>query len=379
VAHLPRLDGVRGLAILLVLLYHFVYDGFPPALTQSAVAGVLAWGWVGVDLFFVLSGFLITGLLLDSRDSPRYFLTFYGRRFLRIIPLYFVFLSVYVTALLLLGPTPHDLERLSRSLPFLATFTTNLAVAATGTFSVLPPYTGMLWSLAVEEQFYLLWPFLILLVPPRRLLAVCGGLVVAALVVRVALVWSGAPWIAAYVLMPARMDTLALGSAVAVLWRQGRLSDLSSLAPLAGAACVVSLFALTRAGFTFESGPPVMPTLGYTLLALLCTCGLVSSLTSSWSLTDARWLQGLGTYAYGLYLWHELVRLTLNRWRWEPSALDVSPWLAVGLYASVGLGASILLAVVSWHGFEAPINRLKRFLPVGTNRARPSALLASVE
>src|SRR5581483_8862202 len=105
----PRLDGLRGLAILLVLIFHFIAQRlpYPQTLTQSAVALVTTTGWIGVDLFFVLSGYLITGILYDTRDAPGYFQTFYARRALRIFPLYYLYLAIYVLLLpRLFGPAP---------------------------------------------------------------------------------------------------------------------------------------------------------------------------------------------------------------------------------------------------------------------------------
>ena len=194
---LPALDGLRGIAVLLVLAFHCRYF-FPPWMEKSARPTLDVLGWSGVDLFFVLSGYLITGILLDTKDSSSYFRTFYARRSLRIFPLYFSF----VAAVLLLAQwRVHGFWYL--------TYLSNWQPG----HGVNDGYLSHLWSLAIEEQFYLIWPAVVWFVPPGRLKWICIALAVTAAGLRP---FAGSQDQAAYRLTPCRMDSLALGAFVAI-------------------------------------------------------------------------------------------------------------------------------------------------------------------
>ncbi|HXP84767.1 MAG TPA: acyltransferase [Bryobacteraceae bacterium] len=173
--HIPELDGVRATAIWMVLVAHLGFAYPPPAgallWMPSAAVRILGHGWLGVDLFFVLSGFLITGILLDSRNRPKYFQRFYGRRALRILPVYFV--SVGVMALFYANSGRYFLLS--------SLFMANLASLLSVSF---PHGPGVLWSLAVEEHFYLLWPGLVRLMSRRTLAIVAAAIVLGTPVLR---------------------------------------------------------------------------------------------------------------------------------------------------------------------------------------------------
>src|SRR5580704_14423620 len=174
--YIPELDGVRAIAVLMVMLMHvFTPDDQSRGALENVAPRVLtlliAHGWLGVDLFFVLSGFLITGILLDTRERPRYFENFYGRRALRILPLYFLYIAVM--ACCYPGHRPYFLL----SLVFLA----NLAgLVGAG----IPHGAGVFWSLAVEEHFYLIWPWLVRMLNRRALGWTCASIVIAESVLR---------------------------------------------------------------------------------------------------------------------------------------------------------------------------------------------------
>jgi len=162
--HDPPLDGIRGLAALLVACYHF---GRPEVAGpgSQAIGFFTQFGWAGVDLFFVLSGFLIGGILLDTRDRPRFLRTFFKRRALRIFPLYFVFLAAYVLVIVpqLPGPPTDIVSRQG----WLWTYLANFDIARHGWYSGVGSSANALWSLAIEEQFYLVAPFAVLLLARR--------------------------------------------------------------------------------------------------------------------------------------------------------------------------------------------------------------------
>src|SRR6266403_5622540 len=175
---IPELDGLRGVAIALVLLWHFVFIPIEaaPGTFWSYFQATGRLTWSGVDLFFVLSGFLIGGILLDSRDSPNYFRTFYKRRFFRIVPLY----GVMLFTALMVGRG--EIDAWIPTLSYFA-FLQNLWMARFATFGVLLAAT---WSLAIEEQFYLTLPAVIHFVDPRWIIGTLVAGIVAAPATRIA-------------------------------------------------------------------------------------------------------------------------------------------------------------------------------------------------
>ena len=215
------LDGLRGVAVLMVMAFHFHQFGAGPSVVQVDVAAdkVLGAGWAGVELFFVLSGFFITGILLALKDGRGgYFGTFYSRRVLRIFPLYFVFLIMMLIALPAIGAFGgSELERLRDAGPWQLLFAQNIWILAADAQSVNPYGTVHLWSLAVEEQFYLVWPLAVLLLGKRGLVALCVALVVMSPLLRLAMLSTDAHPFAVYVFSPVRADALAVGALLAVI------------------------------------------------------------------------------------------------------------------------------------------------------------------
>ena len=157
--HLPGLDGVRGLAILMVMAVHFVGDATPHNLAERVAVKLGNYGVLGVDLFFVLSGFLITGLLLDAKGDPHYFRNFYARRTLRIFPLYYAVLALLLLVLPRVIALPLALDESRMHQAWLWTYTANFFIAAKASWAL--PYVSHFWSLAIEEHFYLVWPLVV--------------------------------------------------------------------------------------------------------------------------------------------------------------------------------------------------------------------------
>jgi len=373
--HIPALDGVRGLAILLVLLFHFrIGHGLPPPtiVIDRLFDAACGAGWIGVDLFFVLSGFLITGVLYDAKGSNHYFRNFYARRCLRIFPLY------YVALILFLGVIPRllDLDRVlqpSRGAAVAySTYLSNVWIAYKGwTGSGL---AGHFWSLAVEEQFYFVWPIIVMTTGRRALLRVCAGSVVGALVVRVMLRMSGYED-AAYVVTPARIDALAIGGFLAVAARGP--DGLSAVARMATPTAIVTASALISISLWrrgFDHGDLVVATVGHSLLAVFFGSLLVAALASTrrgllGRCLLSRVLRFFGQYSYALYVFQYPLPFL------KPSFLSFAsvPTLygsqlpAQVLYLSLGVLAATGLAVLSWHGCEKHFLKLKKFVP---NRPR---------
>jgi peptidoglycan/LPS O-acetylase OafA/YrhL len=232
--HYPALDGLRALAIIGVICLHF--GGY---LRHAEVArgGVLALalfkafrhGAWGVDLFFMLSGYLITGILWQSRGQKHCFRNFYARRTLRIFPLYYGTLFALLVALpLVLGHVPAMLSAAYHRQLWLWTYKSNILIARRGL--VLANF-GHFWTLAVEEQFYLIWPLILLLIPPGRLLATTIIAILAVNLLRI-IAFSASPHAAGspiyeyhYNLTPFRADSLLAGALLAMLQFGGRLSQ----------------------------------------------------------------------------------------------------------------------------------------------------------
>src|SRR5262249_32690328 len=210
--HIPGLDGVRGLAILVVLIHNVGYFEEPTdSLAIKIIRLGIGSGWIGVQLFFVLSGFLITGILLDTKLDAHYFRSFYVRRVLRIFPLYYLTLIVAFLALphlMDLGDWPEQARRYEI---WHWSYLTNW-------FGSVPGLSHF-WSLAVEEQFYLIWPFVVFSLSTDRLMRTCGALVVTALLIRIVMVVGHAPVSWNYTFTITRWDALGCGAAIAVAMR----------------------------------------------------------------------------------------------------------------------------------------------------------------
>jgi peptidoglycan/LPS O-acetylase OafA/YrhL len=214
-AHIPVLDGMRGIAVLCVMVLHFTLVDAVTG-TERIFFDVARVGWVGVDLFFVLSGFLITGILYDAKGGAHFFRNFYMRRVLRIFPLYYAFLFLVLVALPTVRPTavvPGETQL------WLWTYLSNILFARVG-WEGVPGHTTHLWSLAIEEQFYMLWPLVVFFASRRRLVQICIGAIVFAELTRIGLHYTAPNGIAGYALMPARIDALGVGALVAVLARE---------------------------------------------------------------------------------------------------------------------------------------------------------------
>jgi peptidoglycan/LPS O-acetylase OafA/YrhL len=320
------LDALRGVAILLVLLTH----AWTPLIGPSPTAFTLTWS--GVDLFFVLSGYLIGGGLIDHRASKNLFAVFYARRAARILPLY----ALLLLMLAIDGTT----------MPFwrMITFTLNIP------FGNEPPYdlaVMLTWSLAVEEQFYLILPLLIRSLPPQRLPVVAIGLAASAPLWRMALVFLIGDPAAGHFLLPSRMDTLFLGVLCAWIVRQPRwraLLERNRVALYAAiAAGLAGCAVMTWAELTENS--LAMWTIGFSWLAVFYALILITAVTARPATVWMRWarrplcLMGLG--AYGLYLFHVPL---LYRASYFPSML--APWVYV-----LALGG---LTFAMWQGIEQP-------------------------
>jgi peptidoglycan/LPS O-acetylase OafA/YrhL len=367
--YIPALDGLRALAILLVIPHNLDMLSAPYTAVELLPVTLMHAGWIGVQLFFVLSGFLITGNLLDTRGAANYYSAFIGRRALRILPLYYGVLLVTFVLVPLLGTLPQQLQETGSNQVWLWTFLLNWSAPYGRTVAGF----GHFWSLAVEEQFYLLWPFVVARCGPRQVLRAGGLLAVASLGSRWLLAYAHFPPDALYMFTVSRMDALALGAAAAALLRipSARVVLERHVARVATAAAVILLadFFLTDGYAAYD---PRSQSLGYTVLALgFATCMLVAAVPVGGIpgvvVHALQWrpLRTIGRYSYAMYVFHMPLHVffgvaVLHR------LVGPHPTHAEAFaYITVSVAVSFMAAALSYHLFERHFLRLKeKLLPV---------------
>jgi peptidoglycan/LPS O-acetylase OafA/YrhL len=357
----------------MVMAVHFVGDAAARTLAQRVMVKAASFGVLGVDLFFVLSGFLITGLLLEAKGQPHYFRNFYVRRTLRIFPLYYFVLAV----LFLLLPrfiTPSPLLEVARShQAWLWSYTTNFYIAATSSWASLT-YVNHFWSLAIEEHFYLLWPLVVFTFRRPVLERICLGVLVGGLALRIGLALAGVSELSISVLTPCRIDTLCVGCILALLVRrEGGLQRWVGRAGRAAVGLSTAIVLLSAFCATAKWGLPVLHQIRNSLYGLFFGALTLISLKAPAN-PVARAFQGpllrfFGKYSYGLYVYHGIFT-----WYLLEAGADVrldalleNHALAIAARVALGVGVSLGAAVLSYQLLE------KRFLALKQYFEAPSA------
>lgn len=351
--YMPQLGGVRAVAAGLVVFHHF----FP----QSPVRDALPWGYFGVRLFFVLSGFLITGILLearpgDDRGRAGVLRSFYVRRALRIFPIYYLTLAV-AAAFDHSSGLGQVASYLTYSANWFITWRSQVGLSAE------PLLAAHFWSLAVEEQFYLVWPWLILYLPRRWILPAILAAVALAPAVRLVLVARQYTVVSITFNTFGCLDTLGAGSLLAYARSSWGEAAAGRLARWAGRSAIPLLFLSLPTGW--------WPTHYVVLYTLQDLCWGCLSLYLVWAAaTETTGVAGrvlaaapmayLGRISYGIYVYHGFAGGAVPR-LFEVIGLPYPD----GVYwrAAVLIAASIALASASWHLLESPLNELKRYFP----------------
>ncbi len=339
-SYIPELQGLRGLAVLGVVFFHS-----HPRLTGTWIYGASLWGWAGVNLFFVLSGFLITSILLESRTKPHYFRNFYGRRVLRIWPVYMLLIVVvYLEAPWFIGPT---IWQAIRTAPWWAYifFAQNLFHLS------LPPAVGPTWSLAIEEQYYFLWaPLVRVLKRPWMLGVALAVALVASPVIRLA----NLHWMTPTNTL-LHLDGIAWGGVLAVGIHRLRLQRRTWV--LLGLAGMVAGFwaAATVAGGTAFLDSALGVGFAGAVLAAVASTGARNPLNRALARGP---LAFYGRISYGLYMIHISIFIFFGWFDLKMDHYGVPGNLAVVAFR---LAMSTAAATVLWYGFESQILKLKKY------------------
>ena len=353
--HVPALDGIRGLAVLFVVASHL-----PVLLSYQAVTPwnflnrLLSGGFLGVDIFFVLSGFLITSLLLMERSNharislPR----FYARRALRLLPALYLLLAVDLVISVF--------EKSSLSGQWNETWTSLLYL--NNWYYVWPwlrhgslnfeSNLGHLWSLAVEEQFYLIWPMVLMLLLKLRRTKVLSPLVIvlfiSAIVLRRTALWHAHVfWMVILIRTDARLDSLLIGALLALFYRYVVVNKtvLKLFAYAALPLFIVIAYQGPNSSFFYTSG--------FTLVAVVVLVMILASVEQAWlvcQVLEQSWLRFIGRISYGIYLWHFVVFTFLSKHFFVgPRAIRIL----------IGLSITLAITMTSWYLVEQPALRLK--------------------
>lgn len=353
--HIPALDGLRGIAVLTVLLYHYGGGATSQMAVVRGAATILKLGWSGVTLFFVLSGFLITGILWDSKGQPHWWRNFYMRRTLRIFPLYYGTLLLIVAV----GVWQRDWHGLKyvlvpvfylQNIPPLY----KLVEKIPGSFTLYH-----YWSLAVEEQFYLVWPALLLLVRTRRRAEwMCVGVFAGSILFRM---WvRTTAWGPAWELLPCRAGELAAGAWLAFVYRSACWERIRRwMLPMAVVCAALTLVSGWLAGgFELGTNPMMMVTL---VAITMCYAALVgAALEPGWiqRMASAGWLRWMGKISFGVYVFHIYF---VHQFNAMARTLVVPGHRTLYLLTRMAVATvcSMVLAWISFRFYETPFLRWK--------------------
>ncbi len=357
-SRIPALDGVRGLAILSVTFYRFGNETIHEGITTGLMAKMIEAAESGVDLFFVLSGFLITGVLLDAKTKPNFFKSFFLRRSLRIFPLYFVSLAIFLFIVPLAMGGKHPFPDAYANQAYLWTYLTNIKMSVSNSWCF--GYLGHFWSLAVEEHFYLAWPLVVFLLPVKQVFKFSILLAILSVLSRLVFSLCYDNGVALLSFTAFRCEGLLFGAAIAARLRLGETSPSIRWGALFGlASCGFFSLVIAMKGNR-------LPISLHTLISLFCASLLLLLLTAkrdSWLAFafELPFLRVLGKYSYAMYVFQSPIIPLAANWI-SLSILTKYIGNAQGASASyvvIMFSITLVLAIISWFALERPILRLR--------------------
>ncbi|MCC6724504.1 MAG: acyltransferase [Saprospiraceae bacterium] len=372
VNYIKSLDGVRGIAILLVLFAHTTV--LIPKSAFDEIYTQIAWtGWIGVDLFFCLSGFLITRILLSAKSKPDYFKNFYARRFLRIFPLFYLIVFI---CLVILPHIPHpkanNFGRIAGDEIYYWTYLSNFIIAIRQQLR-----HGILdasWSLSIEEQFYMLWPLIIYWVRNTRLLPITLGLAVVALITRILIATFSSSegwWYYTFYFTCCRWDGLALGGFLAyiTMYRQDLVDKLLPYAVRISVLSFLSFVAVCLIEGGDIVGGVLKQTIGLTFLIISFTAFILIATTNEKyprlnKVLTNKTLMLFGKHAYAIYLINLPVRAVIRDVLYKPgSFLQIGQTQLPGqiIFYIISIPTILFCSWVIWHTFEKHFLKLKKY------------------
>ncbi|XVJ66894.1 MAG: acyltransferase [Lacibacter sp.] len=351
--HIAALDSIRGLAVLMVILFHC----YPTYITKL--------GWLGVDLFFVLSGFLITGLLLDAKGKNNYYRNFIVRRTLRIFPLYYFVLLICLIAVplafkSLLSP---DYGYYTKNQAWFWTYMQNWLFSTTG----FPHNLTLVhfWSLAVEEQFYLFWPLFVRICSSKSLLGFCFALMLLSFIFRIYIgKETGFVSPFEYVATLSRIDALLTGAvtAICIRYKKALLEKYTFWFFMAAVIIFTTGILLAKSFFFLKLAPFYLAAdVGFAclLVYMLATNNETSPIKK---ILSHRGFIFLGKYSYGLYVYHYILYLFLKDYCIKHIQVFVhNYWIAFFITGTLIIFISVLVSIVSYRLLELPFLKLKKY------------------
>lgn len=357
--HIKPLDGLRGMAIILVIFFHN-FDHF-------FLSGL---GWVGVDLFFVLSGFLITRILLNSKIQPRYFTNFYIKRILRIFPLYYLFvIGCFVTVMFF------DIDRLNAIKDYFVYFLTYTPNVLFYQLNGFVPRFAMahLWSLAIEEHFYFLWPLIVFFFNNKKLIWISIFVIIASSILGTVMLYYKHSWMVIYTFTLSRLGTITMGSLLAVLMtNHKKLIEIFAIPIFVISSILITAFYLkiyfvNHLSFDFflfhpsstilNSNNWILLVIGIFFSSVLCI-SLGENLFSR--LISIKPLIFMGKYSYGIYVFHFPVFMLLKEWvaGWIP--FNGGALINQTIVSLVCVCITVFISLLSYHLFEKKFLDLKK-------------------
>jgi peptidoglycan/LPS O-acetylase OafA/YrhL len=363
--YIPGLDGLRGIAIISVILFH-IWEKISDGRILSPLNMVFQIGWIGVDLFFVLSGFLITRILLHTKGAPNYFRRFYIRRFLRIIPLYYLFLVMIALIMMYYRDiNTKELIFLRKNIIWMWLYVQNIIISVESqsySYNI-----NHLWSLAVEEQFYIVWPLIVFILSRRRLLLFALLMVIFPPILRYTLLENKTSWFMTYFFTLCRIDSLGWGALIAILLYRGislrLLAVVMSIFGIFGLSGLVVIYR-TQGGLPFNG---VLTNIyGFTCAAIFFAAIILAIANKTGAFFTTIFLENpllsyIGKISYGLYVFHYPLLFVLQAVALPALGLGflLSTGSGIALFSIIYVLACVLVASLSWTLFERPIMSLK--------------------